>query len=217
MFSARAGEAPLETPRIAAVASGDALAEQWGVPARRVDFHDLKGDLEALAALSGARLEFRAAAPSWAHPGRAAEVLRDGTVVGAIAELHPRLQQALDLDHPVVAFELDLAAVTPRALPRAGTLSKFPSVRRDLAFIVADSVSWSELEATASAAAGPFLKALHLFDVYAGKGVETGFKSVAMGLILQDASRTLVDRDVDAVVASVTDAVAVAHGARIRG
>ncbi|GHD70254.1 phenylalanine--tRNA ligase beta subunit [Luteimonas padinae] len=217
VFSARAGEAPLETPRIAAVASGDALAEQWGVPARRVDFHDLKGDLEALAALSGARLEFRAAAPSWAHPGRAAEVLRDGRVVGAIAELHPRLQQALDLDHPVVAFELDLTAITARALPRAGTLSKFPSVRRDLAFIVADSVSWGELEATASAAAGPFLKALHLFDVYAGKGVETGFKSVAMGLILQDASRTLVDRDVDAVVASVTDAVAVAHGARIRG
>ncbi len=217
VFSARAGEAPLETPRIAAVASGDALAEQWGVPARRVDFHDLKGDLEALAALSGARLEFRAAAPSWAHPGRAAEVLRDGSVVGAIAELHPRLQQALDLDHPVVAFELDLTAITARALPRAGTLSKFPSVRRDLAFIVADSVSWGELEATASAAAGPFLKALHLFDVYAGKGVETGFKSVAMGLILQDASRTLVDRDVDAVVASVTDAVAVAHGARIRG
>ena len=217
VFSARAGEAPLETPRIAAVASGDAAAEQWGVPARRVDFHDLKGDLEALAALSRARLEFRAAAPSWAHPGRAAEVLRDGAVVGAIAELHPRLQQALDLDHPVVAFELDLAAVTAREVPKAGALSKFPSVRRDLAFIVADSVSWGELEATASAAAGPFLKALHLFDVYAGKGVETGFKSVAMGLILQDASRTLIDRDVDAVVASVTDAVAVAHGARIRG
>ena len=218
VFAARgAGEAPRETPRIAAVASGDAAAEQWGVPARRVDFHDLKGDLEALAALSRARLEFRAAAPSWAHPGRAAEVLRDGAVVGAIAELHPRLQQALDLDHPVVAFELDLAAVTAREVPKAGALSKFPSVRRDLAFIVADDVPWAALEATAAAAAGPSLRSLRLFDVYAGKGVESGFKSVAMGLILQDASRTLIDRDVDAVVASVTDAVAVAHGARIRG
>ena len=212
-----AGEAPRETPRIAAVACGDAAAEQWGTPARRVDFHDIKGDLEALAALSGARLDFRPAAPSWAHPGRAAEVLRDGEVVGAIAELHPRLQQALDLDHPVVAFELDLAALVARALPKAQPLSKFPSVRRDLAFIVADSVSWGDLEATASAAAGPFLRSLRLFDVYAGKGVETGFKSAAMGLILQDDSRTLTDRDVDAVVAAVTGAVAAAHGARIRG
>ncbi|MBJ6979633.1 phenylalanine--tRNA ligase subunit beta [Luteimonas sp. MC1895] len=215
--AAGAGAAPLETPRIAAVASGDAGLEQWGMHARRVDFHDLKGDLEALAALSGARLEFRAAAPAWAHPGRAAEVLRDGEVVGAIAELHPRLQQALELDHPAVAFELDLAALTARWLPRAQALSRFPSVRRDLAFIVADSVSWGELEATASAAAGPSLRQLRLFDVYVGSGVETGFKSVAMGLILQDGSRTLIDRDVDAVVASVTDAVAAAHGARIRG
>ncbi|HEY4530347.1 MAG TPA: phenylalanine--tRNA ligase subunit beta [Luteimonas sp.] len=218
VFSAQgAGEAPRETPRIAAVASGDAAAEQWGVPARRADFHDLKGDLEALAALSGARLAFRPAAPSWGHPGRSADVLRDGVLVGMIAELHPRFQQALDLDHPVVAFELDLAALTARELPRARPQSKFPSVRRDLAFIVADGVSWGELEATATAAAGPFLRELRLFDVYAGKGVETGFKSVAMGLILQDASRTLIDRDVDTVVASVTDAVAAAHGARIRG
>jgi phenylalanyl-tRNA synthetase beta chain len=211
-----AGEAPRETPRIAAVASGEASAEQWGVAARRVDFHDLKGDLEAVAALSGGQLDFRPAAPSWAHPGRAADVLRDGKVVGAIAELHPRLQQALDLDHPVVAFELDLAALVARSLPRAGTLSKFPSVRRDLAFIVADDVAWGALEATAVAAAGPSLRKLTLFDVYAGKGVETGFKSAAMGLILQDASRTLTDREVDAVVASVTEAVATAHGARIR-
>ena len=211
-----AGRAPRETPRIAAVATGDVAAEQWGMPARRVDFHDLKGDLEALAALSGTRLGFRPATPSWAHPGRAADVLRDGVVVGAIAELHPRLQQALDLDHAVVAFELDLAALAARTLPRAKPLSKFPSVRRDLAFIIADSVAWGALEATASAAAGPSLRSLRLFDVYAGKGVETGFKSVAMGLILQDDSRTLTDRDVDAVVASVTDAVAGAHGARIR-
>jgi phenylalanyl-tRNA synthetase beta chain len=115
-----------------------------------------------------------------------------------------------------MAFELDLAALVARDLPRAKPLSKFPSVRRDLAFIVAEAVAWSELEATASAAAGPCLRSLRLFDVYAGKGVETGFKSVAMGLILQDDSRTLTDRDVDAVVALVTDAVAVAHGARIR-
>jgi phenylalanyl-tRNA synthetase beta chain len=187
------------------------------VAARRLDFHDLKGDLEGLAALSGAALTFRPAATAWAHPGRSAEILRDGRVVGAIAELHPRLQQSLGLDHPVLAFELDLAALRLRQVPRARVQSKVPSVRRGLAFIVADTVAWADLEAAARAAAGPALRALQLFDVYAGKGVETGFKSVAMGLILQDDSRTLTDRDVDAAVAAVTAAVAAAHGARIRG
>ncbi|HVI57503.1 MAG TPA: phenylalanine--tRNA ligase subunit beta [Luteimonas sp.] len=209
--------APVETARVAAVACGDASAEQWGEPARRVDFHDLKGDLESLAALSGAVLEYRAATPAWAHPGRAADVLRDGEAIGAIGELHPRLQQALGLDHPVVAFEVDLALLRRRPLPRAHALSKFPSVRRDLAFVVADDLPWQAVADTVRASAGPALRELQLFDRYVGKGVESGFKSLAMGLILQEDSRTLTDRDVDAVVAGVTAALASAHGARIRG
>ncbi len=209
--------APLETLRVAAVACGDASAEQWGVLARHVDFHDLKGDLESLAALAGGRLEYGAAAPAWAHPGRAAGVLRDGVAIGAIGELHPRLRQALGLDHPVVAFEVDLAPLRRRALPRARALSKFPSVRRDLAFVVPEDVSWQAVADTVRAAAGPALRALELFDRYLGKGVESGFKSLAMGLILQEDSRTLTDPDVEAVVAGVTAALASAHGARIRG
>jgi phenylalanyl-tRNA synthetase beta chain len=207
----------METLRIAAVACGDASAEQWGVPARRVDFHDLKGDLDSLAALSGAELEYRAAQPAWAHPGRAAEVLREGAVLGAIGELHPRLQQAIGLDHPVVAFELDLDPLRQRAVPRARTLSRFPSVRRDLAFVVAQDVPWEAVAGTVRSAAGEALRDLQLFDRYVGKGVESGFKSLAMGLILQEDSRTLTDREVDAVVADVTAALESAHAARIRG
>ena len=210
------GAAPVETLRVAAVACGDASREEWGVPARRVDFHDLKGDLDSLAALSGAVLEYRVAKPAWAHPGRAAEVLRDGAVIGAIGELHPRLQQALGLDHAVVAFEVDLAPLRQRAVPRARALSKFPSVRRDLAFVVAEDISWQAVADTVRAAAGPVLRDLQLFDRYAGKGVESGFKSFAMGLILQEDSRTLTDREVDAAVASVTAALESAHRARIR-
>lgn len=211
------GQAPIETLRIAAVACGDASAEQWGVPARRVDFHDLKGDLDSLAALSGAKLEYRAAQPAWAHPGRAAEVLRDGVVIGAIGELHPRLQQALGLDHAVMAFEVDLAPLRQRAVPAARGLSRFPSVRRDLAFVVAQEVPWEAVAGTVRGAAGEALRDLQLFDRYVGKGVESGFKSLAMGLILQEDSRTLTDREVDAVVADVTAALESAHGARIRG
>ncbi|HSR65922.1 MAG TPA: phenylalanine--tRNA ligase subunit beta, partial [Xanthomonadaceae bacterium] len=218
VFHARgAVGAPAETPRIAAVACGAAAGEQWGERARPVDFHDLKGDLDSLAALSGAQLEYRRSQAPWGHPGRSADVFRDGERIGWLGQLHPRLQQALGLDVELVAFELDLEPLLARPLPKARPLSRFPSVRRDLAFVVAEQVPWSTLEATVKAAAGAFLQELVLFDRYVGKGVETGCKSLAMGLILQDESRTLTDRDVDAVVAEVMAALQREHGAVIRG
>ena len=209
-------DAPVETLRIAAVACGGATAEQWGVGARALDFHDLKGDLEALAAQAGATLAFQPSAPPHAHPGRSAEVLRDGVRIGWIGQLHPRLQQALGLDVDVLAFELDLVPLLARPLPRAGALSRFPSVRRDLAFVVPEAVSWAALEAGVRAAAGASLREVRLFDRYVGKGVETGFKSLAMALILQDESRTLTDRDVESVVAAVVAALEHEHAAVIR-
>jgi phenylalanyl-tRNA synthetase beta chain len=209
-------EAPLETSRIAAVVTGNAVAEQWGVGARAVGFHDIKGDLESLAALSGAELEYRSSQSSWAHPGRSADVYRDGVKLGWIGQVHPRLQHALGIDTEVIAFELDMEPLLARALPNATTLSRYPSVRRDLAFVVADNVQWAAVSASVKASAGACLQELRLFDQYAGKGVETGFKSLAMGLILQDDSRTLTDREVDAVVARVTAELQREHDAHIR-
>ena len=217
-----APSAPDETRRVAAVACGEAAAEQWGVPARKVDFHDLKGDLESLAAASGASLEFRPSTEPFGHPGRSADVYRidgaEGPVrIGWIGQLHPRLQKALDLDVEVVAFELDLVPLEQRPLPRAEALSRFPAVRRDLAFVVADGVAWADLAASARAAAGPVLRDLLLFDRYQGPGVESGCKSLAMGLILQDNTRTLTDQDADAVVERVVAQLGRDHAARIRG
>jgi phenylalanyl-tRNA synthetase beta chain len=216
VFTANAAAAPRETLRVAAVASGDAAAEQWGAPARPIDFHDLKGDLDSLAELSGATLDYRPSKSPWGHPGRSADVFRDGQRLGWIGQLHPRLQRALGLDVDVVAFELDLEPLLLRPLPKARPLSKYPSVRRDLAFVVAETVPWAAVAASVEAAAGPALRDLLLFDRYAGKGVESGFKSLAMGLILQDESRTLTDRDVDAVVVAVTAALQRDHAAAIR-
>src|SRR3546814_12041808 len=116
-------------------ASGDVADAQWGEPSRAVDFHDLKGDLESVAALSGASLDYRPSQAVWGHPGRSADVFRDGVPVGWIGQLHPRLQRALDLGHPVVAFEIDIVPLRERAVPRARPLSTFLSVRRDLAFV----------------------------------------------------------------------------------
>ena len=210
------GGAPLETQRLAAAVAGGAHAEQWGVPTRAVDFHDLKGDLDSLAACAGARLEYRPSTAAHGHPGRSADVWRDGERIGWIGELHPRLLRALDLDHVVVAFELDLAALQRREVPRAQALSRFPSVRRDLAFVAPEAVSWAALERTIRDAAGALLADVRLFDRYAGKGVEPGFRSLATGLILQDNSRTLTDRDVESAVAGVIAALQERHGARMR-
>ncbi|MDO5506673.1 MAG: phenylalanine--tRNA ligase subunit beta [Pseudoxanthomonas suwonensis] len=214
------GDAPRETSRIAAVACGDAVAEQWGAAARAVDFHDLKGDLQALGASAGATLRFHADAPRWGHPGRSARVVRvDGGGehdLGWIAQLHPRLLKALDIDTDVVAFELDLDVLCRRDVPRAAALSRYPSVRRDLAVLVPEDTPWAAIEASVRDAAGAVLREVHLFDRYLGKGVEPGFKSLAMGLILQEESRTLTDRDSESVMQAVIDRLATGHGARVR-
>jgi phenylalanyl-tRNA synthetase beta chain len=220
VFHQQAGEgqpAPLETQRVAAAICGDADTQQWGLPTRKVDFHDLKGDLESLAAASGAALEFKPSQRPYGHPARSAEVYRDGVSLGWIGQIHPRLAKAMDIDVDVVAFELDLAPLAARALPRATELSRFPSMRRDLAFLVPEAAAWADLEATLRRAVGPLLREVTLFDRYVGQGVEPGFKSLAMGLILQDKSRTLTDRDVDAVVAEAVSAMEREHHARIRG
>ncbi|RZA33614.1 MAG: phenylalanine--tRNA ligase subunit beta [Lysobacteraceae bacterium] len=217
VFAANDGAAPLETQRIAATVYGSAASEQWGEPSRDADFHDLKGDLESLAATAGATLEYRPSSQPFGHPGRSADVFRDGRHVGWIGQIHPRLQRALDVEGEVLGFELDLAPLSARALPKAAELSRYPSVRRDLAFIVADEVSWSAVATTVKSVAGPLFRDLLLFDRYVGAGVESGQKSLAMGLILQDNSRTLTDRDVEEVVTGVVAAIGRDHGARIRG
>lgn len=220
VFHQQAGEgqpAPLETQRVAAAICGDADTQQWGLPTRKVDFHDLKGDLESLAAASGAELEFKPSQRPYGHPARSAEVYRDGASLGWIGQIHPRLAKAMDIDVDVFVFELDLAPLATRALPRATELSRFPSMRRDLAFLVPEAAAWADLEATLRRAVGPLLREVTLFDRYVGQGVEPGFKSLAMGLILQDKSRTLTDRDVDAVVAEAVSAMEREHHARIRG
>ncbi|WP_058835240.1 phenylalanine--tRNA ligase subunit beta [Luteimonas abyssi] len=214
--AARPGDAPVETPRIAAAAIGPVRAEQWGEATREVDFHDLKGDLESLAGLARTRLTFQPSQAPHGHPGRSADVYRDGVRIGWIGELHPALLKRLGLDQRVVGFEVELAPLRARALPRAGALTRFPSVRRDLALLAAEDVAWGAIEHVIREAAGPLLTEVRLFDRYQGKGVESGFKSLATGLILQDKSRTLTDRDVDDVVARVTAALETAHGVRIR-
>jgi len=213
--------APQETLRLAAVVCGNALADHWDSPSRMVDFYDLKGDLESLAAATKASLEFRPQTRSFAHPQRSASIWRDNQCIGWIGQLHPRLPvhssaAVAQLLQPVFAFELDLDPLLHRPLPQMQAISKFPSVRRDLALVVDEHLPWSVLAATVRQAAGPLLNELHLFDHYSGQGVQSGHKSVAIGLILQDKSRTLTANDCADVEAAVLAAVAREHSATIR-
>ena len=212
-------DGPVEALHLAAVACGPARAEQWSGDEREVDFFDLRGDLDSLLALAGgaAGIELLPADLPWLHPGRSARIQRDGVLLGHIGHLHPALLHALDLEQEVVVFELDVRVLEQRAVPAAATLSRFPSVRRDLAVVVAENISWHAIRASLAASLGERLRAVLPFDVYQGKGMETGFKSVAIGLILQDASRTLGEQDIEDAVASALEGLARDCGAVLRG
>lgn len=212
--------AEVETPSLAIVASGNVRAEQWGEPPRATDFFDLKGELDALIAWGGEPERWSVQAdglPPWLHPGRGARIARDGETVGFLGTLHPQLAKALDLGPDVQVLELALDPLLARRLPRAQPVARFPSVRRDLAIEVPEDVAWARVGEVVRASLGGVLKELRLFDRYSGKGVEAGRKSLAMGLILQDASRTLVDEDVDQCVRRAIAALEQACKAKLRG
>lgn len=209
-------DAPRETPRIAAVACGPAQAEHWSRKPAEVDFHDLKAEVERLVALSGRQADFVAAVAPYAHPGRSADVLVDGVRIGWLGHLHPKLLSTLDVDGEVVAFELDLSPLVTRSVSRAAEVSRFPSLRRDLALVVPEATPWDALRSSLFATLKGQLQDVVLFDQYRGTTLEVGTKSLAMGLILQDVSRTLTDVDADRAVQDALSALARDCGATLR-
>lgn len=216
----RAGDPPIETPRLAALISGSARAEQWGEGKRAVDFYDIKGDLEQVLALAGPGIEYGfepLLEPGFLHGGRSAAVTRGGKRIGLIGCLDPRLAKSLDVDGDVYVLEIDLDGVLQRSVPRAGEISRFPSVRRDLALVVDLTVSFARIRACTQAVLGDLLQECFLFDEFIGASLPSGTRSLAMGLILQDSSRTLTDSDVDLSIQTVVAALGESTGARLRG
>ena len=214
------GDPPVEIPSLAIAACGNARAEQWGEPARVLDFHDLKGDLDALIAWGGEPQRWSVhgdGLPGWLHPGRGARVVRDGATVGYLGALHPQLAKALDLGADVHVLELALEPLLARRLPQVQAIPRFPAVRRDIAVDLPEAINWSQIEQAVRRTLGERLKELRLFDRYSGKGVEAGRKSLAMGLILQDASRTLTDDDADRCVRGAIAALEQTCKAKLRG
>ena len=219
--SRAAAGATLEIATLAGIACGPRLPEQWGMPRDMrvpVDFFDVKGDVEALLAATGAgtQFTFEPRALSCLHPGRAARLLRNGQAVGWLGELHPSLVKALEFTYPPVLFELDVVAALALERPAYREISRFPQVRRDLAVVVDESVALSSLTERVTFTASSLLRDLRVFDVYRGPGVEAGRKSVALGLIFQDISRTLTEDDVTGLMTAVVADLRVSLNAKIR-
>lgn len=197
----------LQQPMLAGVATGDLLPEQWGAQSREIDFFDVKGDVEALLAMGGGQIEFVADKHPALHPGQSARVLKDGKDIGWFGLIHPEVQKTLDLGQKVYVFELELGSVCGKNVPKFSVLSKFPEVRRDISLLVDEKLSVSAIKECIVRAGSEVLRDVIVFDIYAGKGVSPGLKSVALGLILQDFSRTLVDVDVDQEIHNIVSSL----------
>ena len=202
-----------ETMRVSGIAYGDASPEQWAVPARDVDFYDIKADIDIL---TGGRAGYRAASHVALHPGQSAQVLIDGNPIGWIGKLHPKWQQHYALPRGAMLFELDIEPLLQRAVPCYSEVAKFPPVRRDLAVIVDETISADALMATMRTQKNGLVSEIGLFDVYRGKGIAEGKKSLAFLVLMQDTQKTLTDAEADEVMAKLLDSIVRQHGAELR-
>ena len=194
---------------IAGLLTGTAVPQQWGEAKRPVDFYDVKGTLELLFELTGCSqsVNFISGQHPALHPGQTAQILRDGEHVGWLGAIHPQVAKSLDIDQTMYLFELTTDSLQRGSLPAYQAVSKYPAIRRDLAIVVDRSVSAQNVQDCVRKAAPQTLLKVELFDMYTGEGIDSGRKSLALGLTLQDLSRTLTDSDVDAVVERVISAL----------
>ncbi len=211
------GDEIQQKQRIAGLITGTADPEQWAGRSRLVDFYDIKSDVESLLDLTNKEYSFSPAKHPALHPGQTAEVLSSVRErIGWLGMLHPVLQKELEFENPIFLFELDCDGILDRCLPVFKACSKFPWVRRDLAVIVDEGVSARDLVDTIYEIKNNILSDIRVFDVYRGEGVESGKKSVALGLILQDYESTLTEQKIDAIVSKVLNRLTDKLGAKLR-
>jgi phenylalanyl-tRNA synthetase beta chain len=204
---------------LAGLICGSRTPTGWTASKDKVDFFDIKGHLEEVLAHTGLSEQFAyvAAEHPALHPGQSATVLRNGQNIGWIGQLHPKLQAQLDISSAVYLFQVDVDQITESKLPKFKEVSKFPEVRRDLAFFVDTAVASADLIAEARKAAGEHLSNLKLFDVYHSKDVENKGKSLALGLTFQHSSRTLADEEINSAVDRVVSQLESKFNAALRG
>lgn len=202
---------------LAGLVLGDVHAEQWGLSSRPVDFYDMKADVEAMFALTGASVRFEAKEHSALHPYQNAEILSvDGQSLGWLGMLHPSLEKQLGFTNQVFLFELAQDGLLQKHKAHFKPLSKYPSVRRDLALLVQEHVSAAAIVASIESCQESSLQHVIIFDIYRGKGVAEGYKSVALSITLQNDAQTLTECQIDAIVSRFLDTLTRNTGAKLR-
>lgn len=205
-------------PVIAGVVCGPRVPEQWAEKAAPIDFFDLKGDVENL--LSEITLpqdfDYERATHKALHPGQAAEIKHKGESLGLFGMLSPAITAELGIQLDVGYFEIDLRKIAKRQIPVFASLSKYPSVRRDISLVVDQTISAGQLIETIWSVAPESMSNLELFDVYVGEGIDSEQKSVALGLIFQGTSSTLTDSDIDASLDKILTELQTRLGATLR-
>ncbi len=203
--------------KLAGAITGNVYPEQWNADSRNVDFFDLKGDVEALLReATGQVFEFIKSDHPSLHPGQSANIVSNGQVVGVCGALHPAVEKKLDLDQQVFVFELDVDNISKKQLPEYSKLSPYPSVRRDLALLVNKDVEYSTVSNLLNKLNIDQLVDNFVFDVYSGENVDASQKSLALGLIFQDFSRTLEEQEISTHIDKIMDTLKTHAGAVLR-
>jgi phenylalanyl-tRNA synthetase beta chain len=210
---------PVQIPTLAGIACGSAHTMQWAMDSRAVDFYDVKGDVEVVLAAAGiaGSITFSRGEHDALHPGQTAAILLAGVQIGLVGVLHPTLEKAMDIDVPAVLFTVDSLPLT--ATPAKSTfvgLSKFPIVRRDIAVVLDVVVPFIHVEQAIASVSRDWFQGCELFDVYSGKGLQEGQRSLAIALWFQDNERTLLDTEIESCVADIIAALSVQTGASLR-
>ncbi|MFT2111413.1 phenylalanine--tRNA ligase subunit beta [Marinomonas sp. 2405UD68-3] len=204
--------------RLSGLIAGSKAPESWCQNNDKVDFYDIKSHLDGLFALNSSEApEYRKANEVFLHPGRSAEVLISGKVVGIIGELHPQLSKSLGCSQSVYVFDVSLDAVLSGRLPRYKAISKFPEVRRDLALLMDRDIAASSLKDVILSVAGEGFKDVTVFDVYQGQGIDDTKKSIAIGLTWQHPSHTLSDEEINNSLEVIVNELYSKLGAVVRG
>jgi phenylalanyl-tRNA synthetase beta chain len=193
-----------QQPMISGVISGPEADEHWDSTVTAIDFYDVKGDVESLLASAGVKdYSFVSAQHSVLHPGQSAAIYQADTLLGYVGAVHPQFEKALGLNGRTFVFELEIAAMGLKILPKSAELSKFPSNRRDIAIVVNDDMVVADILNCIEKTGGNQLVSLNLFDVYRGKGIAQGKKSLAISLTLQNQIKTLEEIDIQTVVDNI--------------
>lgn len=184
-----------QIPTLALIAVGSRTPELWHGKVQPMDFFDLKNEVEQILAAGRLNVSYVRSERVWLHPGQSAEILVDGQSIGYLGRLHPSLENELDLGTTWVA-EIDQKAILQSYVSNFTELSRFPSVRRDIALLISDKINVSDIQQLIKQTGGDLLDSTWLFDVYTGQGVEQGKRSLAFALLWQHPSRTLEDAEI---------------------